>query len=231
MCYTQSTSQFSPSRLFQNAVLEFLGLYWAGDLIVLLFCAWQILSGRHICHKSKLTHYMWLKSSTQMTKMCTKAFLHKDTDHCALAFRGVTWNIGWAHAVNSCQGWTCHGGLNYGYHLFAFCPRGLIEDKTKQESHYHKALTNPWSSSLATLLTLLCSTAGWCGLQDWGSRVIQQIQSLLVGNLKSPNGRDPVTTAFLPESHDTWSIKSWKSQTLQFQCTGRIVLNSVSNYW
>lgn len=104
------------------------------------------------------------------------------------------------HAVKSCQGWTCHGGLKYGNHLFAFCACGLVEDKTKQESHCHKALTTPWCSSLATLLTLLYSTAGWCGLQESYSRVIQQIQSLLVGNVKSPNGRDPVTIDCLPQA-------------------------------
>lgn len=55
-------------------LLELLGLYWAGDLIVLLFCAWWVLSGIHICHKPKLTHYIWMKSGTQMAKVHKSIF-------------------------------------------------------------------------------------------------------------------------------------------------------------
>lgn len=173
---------------------------------------------------------MRLKSGTRMTKIHTKAFSHRDTDDCALAFTGVTWNICWATCRKQLPGMGMPWQLKHRYHLFAFCSRGLVEDKTKQESRYHKALTNSWSLSLATPLILLTLQQGdvVCKI---GAAVIWQTQSLLVGNLKSPNGRDPVTTLCLPHGRDTWSVKSRESQTLQFQCTGRIVLNSVSNYW
>lgn len=171
----QSTSQFSPSRLFQNAVLELLGLYWAGDLIVLLFCAWQILSGIHICHKSKLTHYMRLKSGTRMTKIRTKAFSHRDTDDCALAFTGVTWNIWWATCRKQLPGMGMPWQLKHGYHLFAFCSRGLVEDKTKQESRYHKLLK--FVSGYTPYIAVLYSRVMWfarLGQQSYGKHRASQ---------------------------------------------------------
>ena len=46
----RSTSRFSLSGQcpFQNGMLELLGLYRADDLILLLFCSQQILSGIHV---------------------------------------------------------------------------------------------------------------------------------------------------------------------------------------
>lgn len=111
------------------------------------------------------------------------------------------------HAVKSCQGWTCHGGLKYGNHLFAFCTCGLVKDKTKQESHYHKALTKP--------LVFICGYTPYTAILYsrvmWFARLGQQNHTanteVLVGNVKSPNGRDPVTIDCLPPK--PWHLIYW----------------------
>jgi len=96
------TSQFSLCRqwLFQNHVLELLGLYRAEDLILLLFCAQQILSGICRCHKSRLTYYTWLKSGMWMVKVCIKAFFTETRITVSWLLQvsspSITWSICWA---------------------------------------------------------------------------------------------------------------------------------------
>lgn len=64
----------------------FIQSWWPDSVFILCptdFCL------AYTCHKSKLTHHTWLKSGTWMVKVCTKAFLHRETDDCVTAFTGV----------------------------------------------------------------------------------------------------------------------------------------------
>lgn len=131
------------------------------ELVTWLY--WQILSGIHICHKSKLTQYMWLKSGTQMTKICTKAFLHRDMDHCALAFTGVTWNICWATWSKQLLGmdmpWWAEGKK---YHLLLSAPVDWLKIKLNRSLIITKLLQIlEFISVYASYIAILYSRVMW----------------------------------------------------------------------
>lgn len=143
-------------------MLGFLDLYRADDLILLLFCAQWILSGLHMCHKSRLTHY-W--SQTHEWSRYAQKHFGRDTDHCFMAFRGVLFLHHMKHLLGHMQHTAARQGrareLKHGMNIpaSALCSHGLVKDQTKLESHWHKALKNPWSLSLTTRLTWLYSPA------------------------------------------------------------------------
>lgn len=138
-----------------------------------------------MCHKAKLTHYTWLKSGTWMVKVCTKAFCTETEITVSwllqVSSRSITWNICYATCSIQLPGKGWHMGLTY--LLLLSAPMDWLNIKL----NWSLIRTKLWKTLEVWLW--LHPLPGYTLQQGMsfarpGSGGIQQIRSVLVGNVK-----------------------------------------------